>query len=76
MTLVVTWKRGVKTMLLAVFLAFFVGMGVTVYQLYQWQHEPLGKLENGTPVSRAMLIDALLTKEFTNKEQPKAEPKP
>ena len=64
MTLVVTWRKVMAAVVVAVVLAVGGFGAKAVYQQHQWLHSEIGKTKEGTVVTRAMLIDALLGEKF------------
>ena len=65
-----------KSVVGAVVLATILAVqGWALYTQHRWLHETVGTLENGTVVTRAMLVDALIQKNFVA-PKPQASPTP
>lgn len=74
MTIVLNRKSLVKGLGVVVLVGALLVQGFVVYRQHQWLNEEVGKLENGTVVTRAMLVDALIQKNFTKPSPPPEAP--
>jgi hypothetical protein len=64
MTVVLSKSSVLKFFAALVLAALFGFQSVALYQQNQWLHGEVGKTKEGTSVTRAMLVDALIQQKF------------